>query len=143
MAEDKMDEMSVISSDVDLDSRGDINDVADSIDVNDDSKLGISDADEKLSEGNVAPNYTIEVTPSAMSGSTYVAQYGEVITVKGDYGNATGNVSIRFGQSGNYQNFDVTLVDGKFSHDLTKYTVRNNYQISVKYNGDDYYKSAS
>ena len=143
MAEDKMDEMSVISSDVDLDSSGDINDVADSIDVNDDSKLGISDADEKLSAGNVAPNYTIEVTPSAMSGSTYVAQYGEVITVKGDYGNATGNVSIRFGYSGNYQDFDVTLVDGKFSHDLTKYTVRNNYQISVKYNGDDYYKSAS
>ena len=134
------DDVEIASPDV-----GEINTDGDDVaigDVNDDSKLGASD-DEKLSAGTVTPKYTIDVTPNVMSGSTYVAQYGQVITVNGTFENATGNVTIKFGYSGNFQTFEKTLVDGKFSQDITNYTVRNNYQISVNYKGDDYYKTAS
>ena len=110
--------------------------------VSDNEKLGVSEDDE-LSVGTVTPTYTIEVTPDTMSGSTYVAQYGQRIVVNGTFENATGTVDVRFGYSGNYQYFTVPLVDGKFSQDLTKYTVRNNYQIQVTYSGDDYYKGAT
>ena len=110
----------------------------------DDSKLGITDDDSKLSLGSVTPNYTIEVTPNVMSGSNYVAQYGQIITVNGTFQNITGNVSIRFGFSGNYYDYEIPLVDGKFSKEITDYDrVRNNYQIQVKWAGNDYYKSIS
>ena len=109
----------------------------------DDIAAGSNDAD-LLQAGSVTPNYTIEVTPDTMSGSNYVAQYGQVITVNGDFGNATGNVTIRFGFSGNYYYHTVPLVDGKFSQDLTDYDrVRNNYQIYLTYTGDEYYKSVT
>lgn len=108
--------------------------------VYDGSKLSTSNCDDELSAGSITPDYTIEVTPNVMSGENYVAQYGEVITVKGDFGNATGNVSIDFGYYTNYQTFETTLVDGKFTQNLTNYIVRNNQEIIVKYKGDDYYK---
>ena len=112
--------------------------------ISDDSKLCISDDDSKLSLGSVTPNYTIEVTPNVMSGSNYVAQYGQIITVNGTFQNITGNVSIRFGFSGNYYDYEIPLVDGKFSKEITDYDrVRNNYQIQVKWAGNDYYKSIS
>ena len=87
-----------------------------------------------LSAGSVTPNYTIEVTPDVKdAGGNYVAQYGQVITVSGIFENVTGNLTITFGYSGNYHDFDVPLVDGKFSKDITCYDrVRNNYQIQVK-----------
>jgi hypothetical protein len=99
-----------------------------------------------LSAGSVAPTYTINVTPDVKdAGNNYIAQYGQIITVSGDYGNATGNVSIRFGFSGNYYyHNNIPLVNGKFSQNLADYDrVRNNFQIQVTYTGDDYYKSAS
>lgn len=112
--------------------------------VNDDSKLGAIAGGDKLSAGSVAPNYTINVTPDVMSGSNYVAQYGQVITVSGEIQNASGDVSIRFGYSGNYHDYVVPLIDGKFIKEITDYDrVRNNYQIQVKWAGDDYYKSIS
>ena len=55
--------------------------------VSDDEKLGVSEDDE-LSVGTVTPTYTIEVTPDTMSGSTYVAQYGQRIVVNGTFENA-------------------------------------------------------
>ncbi len=127
-------ELDLAASDVDEISAG-----------GDDIAIGSASNDtDVLSAGSVAPNYTIEVTPDTMSGSNYVAQYGQVITVNGDFGNATGNVTIRFGFSGNYYYHTVPLVDGKFSQDLTDYDrVRNNYQIYLTYTGDEYYKSVT
>ena len=61
--------------------------------VSDDEKLGVSEDDE-LSVGTVTPTYTIEVTPDTMSGSTYVAQYGQRIVVNGTFENATGTVDV-------------------------------------------------
>ena len=104
-----------------------------------------SNGGDVLSEGSITPNYTIEVTPDVMdAGKNYVAQYGQVITVNGTIENAVGNVSIRFGYSGNYHDYVVPLVDGKFTKDLTDYDrVRNNYQIQVSWPGDETYKSIS
>ena len=115
-------------------------------DVNKDSKLGVSAEEDELSAGgSVAPNYTIDVSPNEeMQGSNYIAQYGQTIVVNGTFENATGNVSIRFGYSGNYFDYKVELKNGKFSQNLTDYNrIRNNYQIQVSYSGDDYYKSVS
>ena len=107
-------------------------DSGDSAIGNGDSKLGVNDADEKLSAGSVSPVYTFNVTPNVMSGSNYVAQYGQIITVSGTIENASGNVSIRFGYSGNYFDYEIPLVDGKFSKNITDYDkVRNNYQINI------------
>ena len=109
-----------------------------------DNVIGASDSDEQLSAGSVNPNYTFEITPAVMDGSNYVAQYGQIITVNGTIENGAGEVSIRFGYSGNYHDFTVPLVDGKFSQELTCYDkIRNNYDIQVKWAGDDYYKSIS
>ena len=128
----------------DVEITADSDDIAISDDANDDSKLGASAEDDELSAGSVAPTYTINITPNVMDGSNYVAQYGQVITVSGEIQNATGNVSIRFGYSGNYHDYNVALVDGKFLKEITDYDrVRNNYQIQVKWAGDDYYKSIS
>ena len=135
-------EADIISSDVkEITADGD--DGAVGSDVSDNSKLGASAGDEKLSAGSVAPNYTVEVTPNETdAGNNYVAQYGQIINVKGSIENATGDVSIRFGYSGNYHDFTVPLQDGKFSQDITAYDrVRNNFQIQVKWAGNDYYKS--
>ena len=137
-------EADIISSDVkEITADGD--DGAVGSDVSDNSKLGASAGDEKLSAGSVAPNYTVEVTPNETdAGNNYVAQYGQIINVKGSIENATGDVSIRFGYSGNYHDFTVPLQDGKFSQDITAYDrVRNNFQIQVKWAGNDYYKSIS
>ena len=120
-------------------------DISESSDVDDDSKLSVDAGGEKLSAGSVTPNYTIEVRPDdEMQGSNYIAQYGQIITVNGTLNNITGNVSIRFGYSGNYQYFTAPLVDGKFSQDITSYDkIRNNYNIQVTWAGNDYYKSIS
>lgn len=137
-------EIDIISSDVkEITASGE--DIATGSDVNDNSKLSASAGDEKLSAGSVAPNYTVEVTPNVTdAGNNYVAQYGQIINVRGSIENATGDVSIRFGYSGNYHDFTVPLKDGKFSQDITAYDrVRNNYQIQVKWDGNDYYKSIS
>ena len=137
-------EADIISSDVkEITTDGD--DVTVGSDVSDNSKLAASAGDEKLSAGSVAPNYTVEVTPNETdAGNNYVAQYGQIINVRGSIENATGDVSIRFGYSGNYHDFTVPLKDGKFSQDITAYDrVRNNYQIQVKWAGNDYYKSIS
>ena len=133
-------EITVDSDDLAADSE----DSAIGSDANDISKLGAS-AEDKLSAGTVAPNYTIEVSPNKTdAGNNYIAQYGQVITVNGTIENAAGNVSIRFGYSGNYHYFNVTLEDGKFSQDITCYDrVRNNYNIQVTWPGDDTYKSIS
>ena len=136
-------DVSEITADSD-DLAADSEDSAIGGDANDVSKLGAS-AKDKLSAGTVAPNYTIEVSPNKTdAGNNYIAQYGQVITVNGTIENAAGNVSIRFGYSGNYHYFNVTLEDGKFSQDITCYDrVRNNYNIQVTWPGDDTYKSIS
>ena len=122
----------------------DSGDAASGSEVNQDSKLGAGAGDEKLSAGSVAPKVTVDVTPNILSGSTYVAQYGQIIKVNGTFENCTGNVTVRFGFSGNYVYHTVQLVDGKFSQEITDYDrVRNNYQIYISYAGDDYYKSAT
>ncbi len=120
-------------------------DIASGNDANNDFKLGASAGDEKLAAGSVAPIYTVKVTPNATdAGNNYVAQYGQIITVSGEIENATGNVSIKFGYSGNYHDYVIPLVDGKFLKEITDYDrVRNNYQIQVKWAGNDYYKSIS
>lgn len=136
-------ELELDSSDVD-EITADGGDASGSSDVNDDSKLGAGAGEDELSAGNVSPEYAIDVTPNVMSGSAYVAQYGQIITVNGTIKNVTGNVSIRFGYSGNYIDYEVPLVEGKFSKEITNYTaVRNNYDIQVKWAGNDYYKSIS
>ena len=132
-------DLEISASDVDeIGSTGE--DIAGSDDL-----VAASADDEELSAGSVNPNYTIEVTPDVKdAGGNYVAQYGQIITVNGTIENATGEVSIRFGFSGNYHDFTVPLVDGKFSKDITAYDrVRNNFQIQVKWAGDDYYKAVS
>ena len=108
---------------------------------NENSKLG--SVDDNVLSGSVAPTYSIEVQPNVTSGSTYVAQYGQKIIVNGNFGDATGNVSISFGYSGHFDNYSCQLVNGAFSQEITKYVVRNNQQIKIVYNGDDTYKSTT
>lgn len=144
LAVDDTGDLKISTSDVDeITATGD--DIAGGNDVNNDFKLGASASDDKLAAGSVTPNYTVEVTPDATdAGGNYIAQYGQIITVSGEIENATGDVSIRFGYSGNYHDYTVPLVDGKFIKEITDYDkVRNNYQIQVKWAGNDYYKSIS
>ena len=137
-------ELETSTSDIDEINTDSDNNVAISENTNDNT-LSASDENKKLSAGTVNPNYTVTVTPNTMSSSTYVAQYGQIITVSGIVENATGNVSIRFGFTGNYYYHNVTLDEhGKFSCNLADYDrVRNNFQIQVTYLGNDYYKSTT
>ena len=102
-----------------------------------DNKLGANN-EELLSEP-VEPTYTYDFD-LPMSGTAYVAQWGQPITVSAKYGNATGNVTITFDS----KTYNTKLVDGGFTYTVTKYSsVRNNQAFKVVYEGDENYKSVT
>ena len=112
----------------------------------DDNKLGaIDDSDvigstdnDKLS-GDVSPEYNLTVN-LPMSGSAYVAQWGQPIGVTLDMGNATGEVTMTFAD----QTYTVPLVNGVATYEITKYSkIANNQKLNIAYGGDDYYASFS
>ncbi|WP_405320094.1 Ig-like domain repeat protein [Methanobrevibacter thaueri] len=105
--------------------------------IDDSDVIGSSD-DDKLS-GDVSPKYNLTVN-LPMSGSAYVAQWGQPIGVTLDMGNATGEVTMTFAD----QTYTVPLVNGVATYEITKYSkISNNQKLNIAYGGDDYYASFS
>ena len=112
--------------------------------VTDDNKLGASQQESLAAP--VTPKGTIDFD-LPLSGSAYVAQWGQPITVhctfSGSDENApvpTGEATITFAG----ETYTAPLENGKLNYTVTKYTkVANNQVFKVVYNGDDNYKSLS
>ena len=103
-----------------------------------DGELSATQQDDVLSDP-VAPTYTYDFN-LPMSGSAYVAQWGQPIIVSANYTNATGNVTITFAG----ETYTTDLIDGAFTFEVTKYTkIANNQAFKVQYNGDENYSPVS
>ena len=116
----------------------DVTDENDKLAISDDSDIAGSVDEDKLS-GDVSPDYNLTVN-LPMSGSAYVAQWGQSIVFTLDMGNATGDATITFAD----QTYTAQLVNGAFTCEITKYSkIANNQKLNIVYNGDDYYKSTT
>ena len=103
-----------------------------------DGELSATQQDDVLSDP-VAPTYTYDFN-LPMSGSAYVAQWGQPIIVSANYTHATGNVTITFAG----ETYTTDLIDGAFTFEVTKYTkIANNQAFKVQYNGDENYSPVS
>ena len=123
-----MDALKIDSSEIQLESNDDVKDIA------------TINEKELLADDKINPTYKLDVElPEATTGS-YNLQWGQSIVINGDYGNATGNVTITFDS----QTYQTDLDNGIFKYEINKYTkISNNQQLKITYNGDDTYNSVS